>query len=203
MWVWGNHSVFCFVCFASYFSWRNSTRSHNTEVLHFHLLKFHFLHWSFEKEEKNVRCLLYSPQLFVDLRLHQAFSMVLCWLLLRNHPLLLKFLNTSLSRNLFKNFEDPSQIPPVRALISFYLLWYRHFQAMVGSQLSTSLGFVSGIWVIHLGKFQTSFSHKSSVFKVTFYDISEGNQKPEIVQSSLRAILCPSIVGSCFASPVH
>ena len=41
-----------------------------------------------------------------------------------------KFFKTFLSRNMFKNFEEPSQILPEKALIFFYLLWFRHFQAM-------------------------------------------------------------------------
>lgn len=157
------------------------------------------------KRKKN-SCLLYSPQLFVDLRLHQSFSMVLCWLLLTNHPLLFKFLSISLSRNLFKIFwrsiSDSSSE-------SFNFILFAPIQPFPSSHDGQSIVHIPWQCQWHLG---CSFgkvlqikegSHKSSVFRVIFYDISKVIQKLGIVQSSLRPILFPSIVGPCFAFIVH
>lgn len=145
---------YCFLfCLISYFCWRNSTRSYNAEILQVQLLKFHFSHWSYEKGGKKI-CLLYSfPSIVWWLDALHVILYGTCLLSLRNHPILFKFLNTSLTRNLLKFFEDPSQMPLVRALILFYLLWVRHFQAMVGTQWATSLGSVNGIWALHLGNY--------------------------------------------------
>lgn len=78
-------------------------------------------------------------------------------LLLRNRPILFTLLNTSLTRNLLKIFEDPSQMLSLRALISFYLLWVRYFQAVVSTQWATSLGSINGIWAFCLGNYFRPF----------------------------------------------
>lgn len=98
--------------------------------------------------------LLYAPQLFLDLRLHSlVIQYGTCWLLLRHHALLLSSLKLPFQEICLKSFEDPSQIVPEKALIFLLLALIQVFSSHVGSQLSTLLDFVSGIWVVHFGKF--------------------------------------------------
>lgn len=147
MWVWEIHSVFCFVL-PFIFVEEIALGLTNALILHFHLVKFCFPYWSYEKGKKN-SCLLYSLQLFVNLRLYQSFSMVLYLLLLRNHPLLLKFLNSSLQRNLFKDLKIHLTCPSE----SFKFISFALIQAFPSHGGNASWGSVSGIWPAHLGKF--------------------------------------------------
>lgn len=79
----------------------------------------------------------------MDLRLHQSFNMVLCLLLLRNQPLLFKFLNSSLSTNLFKNFWRSISRAPSE---SFNFILFALIQAFL-SHAGCSVAHIPGRWV--------------------------------------------------------
>lgn len=152
MWIWENQSVVCFVYFASYFCWRNNTRSYNTEALYFYLLKFHFLHWSYEKEGGKL-AIYFIPLNYFWIWGSTSHSV---WYLLgfiKTSCPSFKFFKTFLSRNMFKKFWRAISDSPREGFNFLLFALIQAFSSHVGSQFSTSLGFFGGIWVVHFGKF--------------------------------------------------